>query len=113
MGYFHLTGENKLQPAFAPGDKECLSPAGVPGQETQQRSARHNNSLRQTSPQGVGPSKAMLLLLPLTQPEPAHQPLWQAPQGPDQDLLLDGSGGIELVVKEALQLPLSFRLQVF
>lgn len=55
----------------------------------------------------------LLLLLPLTQPEPAHQPLWQAPQGPDQDLLLDGSGGIELVVKEALQLPLSFRLQVF
>lgn len=112
MGYFHLTGENKLQPAFAPGDKECLSPAGVPEQETQQRSARHNNSLRQTSPQGVGPSEATLLL-PLTRPESAHQPLWQPSKGPDQDLLLDGSSGIELVVKEALQLPLSFRLQVF
>lgn len=32
---------------------------------------------------------------------------------PDQDLLLNGDSGIKLVVKKALQLPLSFRLQVF
>lgn len=32
---------------------------------------------------------------------------------PPKDLLLDGDSGIQLVVKQALQLPLSFRLQVF
>lgn len=53
------------------------------------------------------------LLLPLTWPDSAHRPPRQLPQGPDQDLLFNGDSGIELVVKEALQLPLSFRLQVF
>lgn len=42
-------------------------------------------------------------------PPAPPQPL----QGPDLDLLLNGDSGIELVVKEALQLPLSFCLQVF
>lgn len=83
------------------------------GKETQQREKGLHGCFgrqHQTSPWGGSPNEATLLL-PLKQPESPAPPA--APPGPEEDLLLNGDSGIKLVVKEALQLPLPFRLQVF